>query len=149
MDAPTSEEEKDSRCLRNRFIGVACRWLPRAAPVSTVCACASDDASIKALAATPIDKYLITMLLSVAFCGRFCLAYCGSGVGLRAIAQRLNLRFGSKADICDAKGHVRFTPESRHQPVGSRTSAKRSALRLLGPEHSSHRPPQGGSTEPN
>jgi len=24
----------------------------------------------------------------------------------------LDVRFGSKADICDAKGHVRFTPES-------------------------------------
>jgi hypothetical protein len=24
------------------------------------------------------------------------------------------VRFGSKADICSAKGHVRFTPESRH-----------------------------------
>src|SRR5262249_43898516 len=26
------------------------------------------------------------------------------------------VRFGSKADICSAKGHVRFTPESRHSP---------------------------------
>src|SRR5262249_29619887 len=25
-----------------------------------------------------------------------------------------NVRFGSKADICSAKGHVRFTPESGH-----------------------------------
>src|SRR5262245_53967286 len=24
----------------------------------------------------------------------------------------VNIRFGSKADICSAKGHVRFTPES-------------------------------------
>jgi hypothetical protein len=23
--------------------------------------------------------------------------------------------FGSKADMCDAKGHVRFTPESGHE----------------------------------
>src|SRR5262245_12901432 len=28
--------------------------------------------------------------------------------------QNSNVRFGSKADICDAKGYVRFTPESRH-----------------------------------
>jgi hypothetical protein len=25
-----------------------------------------------------------------------------------------NVRFGSKADICSAMGHVRFTPESGH-----------------------------------
>src|SRR5215468_1159532 len=25
-----------------------------------------------------------------------------------------HVRFGSKADICSAVGHVRFTPESRH-----------------------------------
>jgi hypothetical protein len=25
-----------------------------------------------------------------------------------------NVRFGSKADMCGAKGHVRFTPESGH-----------------------------------
>ena len=25
-----------------------------------------------------------------------------------------NVRFGSKADICNAKRHVRFTPESGH-----------------------------------
>jgi hypothetical protein len=29
-------------------------------------------------------------------------------------AGRGNVRFGSKADICGAKGHVRFTPESGH-----------------------------------
>ena len=32
-----------------------------------------------------------------------------------------NVRFGSEADICSAKGHVRFTPnsdrESRHVPM--------------------------------
>jgi hypothetical protein len=28
-----------------------------------------------------------------------------------------NVRFGSKADICSAKGHVRFTPESGHSSV--------------------------------
>jgi hypothetical protein len=27
-------------------------------------------------------------------------------------AHRQNVRFGSKADICSAKGHVRFTPNS-------------------------------------
>ena len=27
---------------------------------------------------------------------------------------RPDVRFGSKADICSAKGHVRFTPESGH-----------------------------------
>ena len=26
---------------------------------------------------------------------------------------RGNVRFGSKADMCSAKGHVRFTPKSR------------------------------------
>jgi hypothetical protein len=28
--------------------------------------------------------------------------------------RQLNVRFGSKADMCSAKGHVRFTPESGH-----------------------------------
>ena len=28
------------------------------------------------------------------------------------IAMRLDVRFGSKADMCAAKGHVRFTPKS-------------------------------------
>ena len=30
------------------------------------------------------------------------------------IQVRLNVRFGSKADICSAKRHVRFTSESGH-----------------------------------
>jgi hypothetical protein len=30
------------------------------------------------------------------------------------MGQRVNVRFGSKADMCSAKGHVRFAPESRH-----------------------------------
>jgi hypothetical protein len=34
-----------------------------------------------------------------------------SPASLKAVA---NVRFGSKADICGAKAHVRFTPESRH-----------------------------------
>jgi hypothetical protein len=29
-------------------------------------------------------------------------------------ANRPNVRFGSKADMCSAKGDVRFTPESGH-----------------------------------
>jgi hypothetical protein len=28
--------------------------------------------------------------------------------------QRADVRFGSKADMCSAKGHVRFTPGSGH-----------------------------------
>jgi len=39
------------------------------------------------------------------------------------IRPRLNgrpdVRFGSKADICAAKRHVRFTPESRHLECNS------------------------------
>ena len=30
------------------------------------------------------------------------------------IRRRIDVRFGSKADICDAKSHVRFTLESGH-----------------------------------
>jgi hypothetical protein len=33
--------------------------------------------------------------------------------------MRDNVRFGSLPDICSAKGHVRFTPESRHFGVRS------------------------------
>ena len=32
---------------------------------------------------------------------------------------RQNVRFGSKADICSAKRHVRFTPESGHSQCNS------------------------------
>ena len=28
-----------------------------------------------------------------------------------------DVRFGSKADMCVAQGHVRFTPESRHWKI--------------------------------
>ena len=35
-------------------------------------------------------------------------------VGLSSNKGGLNVRFGSKADICAAKWHVRFTPESGH-----------------------------------
>jgi hypothetical protein len=31
---------------------------------------------------------------------------------LFAESLQINVRFGSKADICNAKGHVRFTPDS-------------------------------------
>ena len=34
-----------------------------------------------------------------------------------------NVRFGSKADICSAKRHVRFTPESGHVRCNSGMSA--------------------------
>ena len=30
-----------------------------------------------------------------------------------------NVRFGSLADVCSAKPHVRFTPESRHSAVSA------------------------------
>ena len=30
-----------------------------------------------------------------------------------------NVRFGSKADVCDAQGHVRFTPNSDRESVFS------------------------------
>ena len=33
------------------------------------------------------------------------------------VKGRLNVRFGSKADMCSAQGHVRFTPESGHHAV--------------------------------
>src|SRR5262249_60600139 len=39
----------------------------------------------------------------------------GSGIGPWA-----NVRFGSKADICAAKSHVRFTRESGHLQCSSR-----------------------------
>ena len=32
-----------------------------------------------------------------------------------------NVRFGSKADMCSAKGDVRFTPKSGHAPAQART----------------------------
>src|SRR4029077_57116 len=35
-------------------------------------------------------------------------------IGPRSNAVSLNVRFGSKADICSAKRHVRFTPNSGH-----------------------------------
>ena len=34
---------------------------------------------------------------------------------LRTFHCALGVRFGSKADVCSAKRHVRFTPESGHQ----------------------------------
>jgi len=35
-----------------------------------------------------------------------------------------NVRFGSKADICSAKRHVRFTPESGHSALQTTKSVK-------------------------
>src|SRR5215472_9138174 len=35
-------------------------------------------------------------------------------VQVRLVKALRNVRFGSKADICSARGHVRFTPESGH-----------------------------------
>jgi hypothetical protein len=52
--------------------------------------------------------------------------------------MKSDVRFGSLADICSAKGHVRFTPESRHSQCTS--------LCLLW-ANSGHRttwPPDGG-----
>jgi hypothetical protein len=37
-----------------------------------------------------------------------------SSRGPAAFEGRNDVRFGSLADMCGAKGHVRFTPESRH-----------------------------------
>jgi hypothetical protein len=37
----------------------------------------------------------------------------------RHMALLLNVRFGSKADMCGAKSHVRFTPESGHSQCTS------------------------------
>ena len=36
-------------------------------------------------------------------------------IHLKARPTEVNVRFGSKADMCSAKGHVRSTPESRHR----------------------------------
>jgi hypothetical protein len=33
----------------------------------------------------------------------------------RGAEKPVNVRFGSKADICTAIGHVRFAPESGHR----------------------------------
>ena len=34
--------------------------------------------------------------------------------GVAHLGSHRNVRFGSKADMCSAKGHVRFTPNSGH-----------------------------------
>jgi hypothetical protein len=39
---------------------------------------------------------------------------CGQAGRYRVQVFDSNVRFGSKADMCAAKGHVRFTPESGH-----------------------------------
>ena len=36
-----------------------------------------------------------------------------------AVTNQVHVRFGSKADICSVKGHVRFTPESGHVQCNS------------------------------
>ncbi|MGC1960508.1 MAG: hypothetical protein WA683_23130, partial [Pseudolabrys sp.] len=36
-----------------------------------------------------------------------------------ALSDVSDVRFGSKADMCNAKRHVRFTPESRHVQCNS------------------------------
>ncbi|MGB8447795.1 MAG: hypothetical protein WCE32_25815, partial [Pseudolabrys sp.] len=41
-------------------------------------------------------------------------AFCLSNVRSNRFV-RTNVRFGSKADTCSAKRHVRFTPKSRHR----------------------------------
>ena len=49
------------------------------------------------------------------------------------IPVRLNVRFGSEADIRAAKSHVHFTPESGHSPHEV-TRSRAAALRLqMGP----------------
>jgi hypothetical protein len=42
-----------------------------------------------------------------------------------------NVRFGSKADICSAKGDVRFTPESGHQPTGAVRLDRKQSVAVL------------------
>src|SRR5262249_36791525 len=44
--------------------------------------------------------------------------------------QPCDVRFGSKADICAAKSHVRFTPKSGHQSVQA-TRLRRGIAMLL------------------
>jgi hypothetical protein len=48
-----------------------------------------------------------------------------------------NVRFGSKGDMCAAKDHVRFTPESGHWSPGyfpDKSSSRISTVRKLSPE---------------
>jgi hypothetical protein len=47
----------------------------------------------------------------VTYCGQFCRCSDRGYLGKRS---SFNVRFGSKADICSAIGHVRFTPKSGH-----------------------------------
>jgi hypothetical protein len=44
---------------------------------------------------------------------------------------RPDVRFGSKADICGAISHVRFTPESGHRLRPQRLSAKRTSTAAI------------------
>ena len=43
-----------------------------------------------------------------------------------------DVRFGSKADICGAKGHVRFTPESDRKSGGSAIAISAKAWPVVG-----------------
>ena len=46
-------------------------------------------------------------------------------------ADRPNVRFGSKADICSAKRHVRFTPNSGHWPDRRLNSSGQDFIKIL------------------
>jgi len=51
------------------------------------------------------------------------------GLGLGIVSGRTSyVRFGSKADMCGAKSHVRFTPESGHKTAVCDLSNLMSAL---------------------
>jgi hypothetical protein len=42
-----------------------------------------------------------------------------------------DVRFGSKADMCSAKRHVRFTPESGHSAAGQISNIEKLFDRLV------------------
>jgi len=50
----------------------------------------------------------------------------------KAYKQSSDVRFGSKADICSAKRHVRFTPKSdRKSDITTKITRKKSEKNLL------------------
>jgi hypothetical protein len=51
------------------------------------------------------------------------LPLCQTSKATKAFCASSDVRFGSKADICSAKAHVRFTPQKRTLFGGSRMSA--------------------------
>ena len=58
------------------------------------------------------------------------------GQQLATVERAFNVRFGSKAEMCAAKSHVRFTPESGHwhshacfEPEADATSDDQTALK--------------------